>query len=73
MSLPSLDMDHTMDEMTFDSFCIVCDRLITPPKPVESEVKMVKKKSAGGTIRVSFLLLQTFFTCILTHNLGEKP
>ena len=42
------------DDMSFDSYCIVCDRIIVPPKEPESEaVKMVKKKSAAGTIRVS--------------------
>ncbi|WWC92689.1 uncharacterized protein L201_007648 [Kwoniella dendrophila CBS 6074] len=44
----------TNDEMPFDSFCIVCDRLIIPPKevdPVEGS-KTVKKKLGGGTIRV---------------------
>ncbi|OCF34339.1 hypothetical protein I317_05516 [Kwoniella heveanensis CBS 569] len=43
------------DEMAFDAYCIVCDRLIVAPKEVESpEVKQPqpKKKFAGGTIRV---------------------
>ncbi|WVF68386.1 hypothetical protein IAT40_003151 [Kwoniella sp. CBS 6097] len=42
------------DEMAFDAYCIVCDRLIVPPKEVESpEPKALpKKKFAGGTIRV---------------------
>ncbi|ORX37611.1 hypothetical protein BD324DRAFT_650180 [Kockovaella imperatae] len=40
---------------SFDSYCIVCDRLITPPKePAAQETKTVtrKKGAAGGTIRV---------------------
>ncbi|WWD04469.1 hypothetical protein V865_002538 [Kwoniella europaea PYCC6329] len=44
----------TTDEMPFDSYCIVCDRLIIPPKevdPVEGP-KTTKKKLGGGTIRV---------------------
>ncbi|WVR07967.1 hypothetical protein IAU60_005010 [Kwoniella sp. DSM 27419] len=43
------------DEMAFDSFCIVCDRLIVPPKPKEPEAvakTTTKKKVCGGTIRV---------------------
>ncbi|ORY34595.1 hypothetical protein BCR39DRAFT_117035 [Naematelia encephala] len=41
------------DDFSFDSYCVVCDRLILPPKEPENEaVKMAKKKSAGGTIRV---------------------
>jgi hypothetical protein len=40
------------DGMSFENFCIVCDRLILPPKEVE-QVKTVKKKQAAGTIRVS--------------------
>ncbi|WWC73812.1 uncharacterized protein I206_107784 [Kwoniella pini CBS 10737] len=44
----------TNDEMPFDSYCIVCDRLIVPPKEVEpvEAPKTVKKKLGGGTIRV---------------------
>ncbi|WWC65993.1 uncharacterized protein I303_108615 [Kwoniella dejecticola CBS 10117] len=44
----------TTDEMPFDSYCIVCDRLIVPPKEVEpvEPPKTVKKKMGGGTIRV---------------------
>ncbi|WVW87059.1 hypothetical protein I302_109116 [Kwoniella bestiolae CBS 10118] len=44
----------TTDEMPFDSFCIVCDRLIIPPKEVEpvEGPKPTKKKLGGGTIRV---------------------
>jgi hypothetical protein len=38
--------------MSFENFCIVCDRLILPPKEVE-QVKTAKKKPAAGTIRVS--------------------
>jgi hypothetical protein len=43
------------EDMSFDSYCIVCDRRIVGPKEVDAdeEVKMVKKKSAGGAIRVS--------------------
>jgi hypothetical protein len=41
------------DGMAFDSYCIVCDRRISLPKQPDAEdVKMTKKKSAGGTIRV---------------------
>jgi hypothetical protein len=40
------------DGMSFENFCIVCDRLILPPKEVE-QVKTAKKKPAAGTIRVS--------------------
>jgi len=44
--------------MSFNSYCIVCDRLITPPKPAEQPVEegnvsQKPKKRAGGTIRVS--------------------
>lgn len=39
----------TDDVMGFDNYCIVCDRLIAPPKA--PEVK--QKKKAGGTITVS--------------------
>jgi hypothetical protein len=39
----------TDDVMGFDNYCIVCDRLIVPPKA--PEVK--QKKKAGGTITVS--------------------
>ncbi len=47
-------LSPSLDDMSFDSYCIVCDRLIIPPKEPESEaVKIVKKKSAAGTIRVS--------------------
>ncbi|WRT69814.1 uncharacterized protein IL334_006805 [Kwoniella shivajii] len=45
----------TDDEMAFDSYCIVCDRLIVTPKevePVAEGPKSVKKKLGGGTIRV---------------------
>lgn len=41
----------TDDVMGFDNYCIVCDRLIVPPKA--PEVK--PKKKAGGTITVSAL------------------
>ena len=53
-SPPMLD-----DELSFNSYCIVCDRYIVPVKPVEaSEEEAVSapakpKKRAGGTIRVS--------------------
>ncbi|WWD20417.1 hypothetical protein CI109_104893 [Kwoniella shandongensis] len=42
------------EEAAFDSYCIVCDRLIVPPKEVDSPegTKTVKKKVGGGTIRV---------------------
>lgn len=42
----------TDDVMGFDNYCIVCDRLIVPPKA--PEVK--QKKKAGGTITVSEIL-----------------
>lgn len=52
--MDTLSLSPSLNEMSFDSYCIVCDRLIIPPKEPESEaVKMVKKKSAAGTIRVS--------------------
>lgn len=35
----------------FESFCIVCDRVIKPPK--EKESVKPKKKCPSGTIRVS--------------------
>ena len=47
------------DELSFNSYCIVCDRYIVPVKPVEAnEEEAVSapakpKKRAGGTIRVS--------------------
>ncbi|KAK8849785.1 hypothetical protein IAR55_005121 [Kwoniella newhampshirensis] len=42
------------DETAFDSYCIVCDRLIVPPKESECQdvTKTVKKKIGGGTIRI---------------------
>ena len=43
-----------LDDLSFDNYCIVCDRLID--HPVEPEVvpsKTTKKKAAAGTIRVS--------------------
>lgn len=47
------------DDMSFDSYCIVCDRLIVPPKPVVEVAteKTVKKKSCQGTIRVGLSLV----------------
>ena len=54
-SSPMLD-----DELSFNSYCIVCDRYIVPVKPVEAKdeeeaasVAVKPKKRAGGTIRVS--------------------
>ncbi|KAL7425214.1 hypothetical protein Q5752_000902 [Cryptotrichosporon argae] len=50
-SHPSLASDRmSTDDLSFDSYCIVCDRLIVqPPEPV---VVVEKKKKATGTIRV---------------------
>jgi hypothetical protein len=57
---PALD-----DDMSFNSYCIVCDRLITPPKPAapveEGTVSQKPKKRAAGTIRVSR-------TCLVSGN-----
>jgi hypothetical protein len=46
----ALSMQDLSLEDTFDSYCIVCDRLIVPPKEKEPEVK--PKKKAAGAIRV---------------------
>ena len=56
---PGGGKDTSMDDvMSFDNYCIVCDRLIVQPKEPEPEVPVAKpkKKVAGGTIRVSWLL-----------------
>lgn len=47
----SLSMQDLSLEETFDSYCIVCDRLIVPPK--EKEVAPKPKKKPAGAIRVS--------------------
>lgn len=47
----SLAIQDLSLEDTFDSFCIVCDRLIVPPKEKEAEPK--PKKKPAGAIRVS--------------------
>ena len=50
-NLSTEDLD---DLLSFDNYCIVCDRLIIPPKDVEPvNGAKTKKKAAGGTIRVS--------------------
>jgi hypothetical protein len=48
----ALSMQDLSLEDAFDSYCIVCDRLIVPPKEKEPEVK--PKKKAAGAIRVCF-------------------
>lgn len=44
-----------MDSMFFNDYCIVCDRAIVAPKEPDVVVP-VKKKVAGGMIRVSLPL-----------------
>jgi hypothetical protein len=49
----SLSMqDLSLDE-PFETYCIVCDRVIVPPKEVEPVEVKPKKKAAAGAIRVS--------------------
>ena len=47
-----LSMDDGGVDESFDNYCIVCDRLIIPPKEPEKVAKVTKKKAAGGAIRV---------------------
>lgn len=55
-SMPSSSSLHqSTDELSFDNYCIVCDRLIVPPKEVLAETKtdVKPKKKACGSVRVS--------------------
>jgi hypothetical protein len=52
LSMQDLSLDDA-----FDSYCIVCDRVIVPPK-VEEPVEAKPKKKAAGAIRVSLLINQ---------------
>jgi hypothetical protein len=48
LAMESLSLDDA-----FDAYCIVCDRLIVPPKE-KASVETKPKKKAAGAIRVSY-------------------
>ena len=48
-----VSLSTSFDDMSFDSYCIVCDRFIIPPKEPATEAVKSVKKLAAGAIRVS--------------------
>jgi len=66
----SLSMqDLSLDE-PFETYCIVCDRVIVPPKVQEPAEVKPKKKAAAGAIRVSRAFLM--FLHLLTQSDQER-
>lgn len=74
MALAAAAMQDLSLEDTFDSYCIVCDRLIVPPKEKE-DVAVKPKKKAAGAIRVSIYSAWPAFRDepSLTYSPGQEP